>query len=213
MTEAPPARWVFLRHGESVANAAGVVSGWDDVPLTAAGVVEARAAGVALAAGGPLRHAVTSDLLRAHDTALAALGAMGDVGGEAPPLQVEGRLRERNLGRWQGLPYAQLRATGESETLVSWAGRPPGGESNADLAWRVLGALADIEVQQGVGATLVVAHGGVIRAVLGLLDGVPREALAKAHIPNARPMERVVARGTWASLMDSVAADGRAGSR
>jgi len=196
-----PARWVFLRHGESAANAAGVVSGWDDVPLTAVGEDQARSAGVALAAGEPLRHAVTSDLRRAHRTATGALAALTEAGGPAPPLHVEGRLRERNLGRWQGRAYAHLRETGESETLVSWSDRPPGGESNADLAWRVLGALADLEDRLGPGATLVVAHGGVIRAVLGLLDGVPRDALAKAHIPNARPLARAVAPGTWAALM------------
>jgi broad specificity phosphatase PhoE len=192
---------VFLRHGESAANAAGVVSGWDDVPLTPRGEAQARSAGIALAAGAPLRHAVTSDLRRAHHTASGALAALAEAGSPAPALQVEGRLRERNLGRWQGRPYAQLRETGESETLVSWGGRPPGGESNADLAWRVLGALADLEDRLGRGAILVVAHGGVIRAVLGLLDGVPRDALAKAHIPNARPLSRAVAPGTWAALM------------
>ena len=30
-------QWIFLRHGESVANAGGFLAGWDDVPLTPLG--------------------------------------------------------------------------------------------------------------------------------------------------------------------------------
>lgn len=196
--------WVFLRHGESTANAARIVSGWDDVALTPQGERQARAAGAALAEV-PLVHAVSSDLRRARDTARLALEARAAARSEALALSLEGRLRERNLGRWQGQPYPRLRDTGEMQTLLAWSGRPPGGESNADLAWRVVGALADLDARLTPGSALVVAHGGVIRAVLGLLDGTPRDDIAKEHIPNAVPLPREVASGRWEALLAALA--------
>ena len=78
--------WVFLRHGESTANRARQLSGWEDVALTALGRAQARDAGRALWAEGLcFDRVLSSDLVRAHDTATLALEAYVAHGGGPPP--------------------------------------------------------------------------------------------------------------------------------
>lgn len=190
--------WVFLRHGESVANAARVLSGWNDVALSPTGRDQARAAGTALA-GHRFDRALTSDLQRAHHTARLVLEAWAAATGQpAPPLEQDGRLRERNLGGWQGLGYDLVRSRGDSATLTGWATRPPGGESLEDVAWRTVAALMVRESERHAETVLVVAHGGVLRVLLGLLDGVPVAALGKNKVANAVPHTRTLQSGRWA---------------
>lgn len=185
-------RWVLLRHGESTANRDGVYSGWADVPLTERGRSQAREAGAALR-DEPFAQAVSSDLVRAVETARLALGQRA-----SPPLVQLRGLRERHLGAWQGQDRRQLKATGATDVLLTWAGAAPGGESLGQLAHRVVDTLAALPV--AVGPTLLVAHGGVIRVLVGLLDGTPPDRLWDQDIPNAVPIAVTVPPGTWARI-------------
>ncbi len=190
--------WVFLRHGESTANADRVLSGWNDVALTEAGIAQARAAGAAMVQH-PFDRALASDLQRAHQTAALALEAWSEARGcPAPTLERDARLRERNLGGWQGLGYDRLRQRGDSATLTGWSTRPPGGESLEDLAWRTVAALMVLESQRLANTALVVAHGGVVRTLLGLVDKTPLEELGKNKVANAVPHVRCLPAGHWA---------------
>lgn len=186
--------WVLLRHGESTANRDGVYSGWQDVPLTARGVDQARAAGVALS-GQPFARVLSSDLQRAVQTARLALEAGGF---PALPVQQLPGLRERDLGTWQGQDRARLKAANPDGPLLRWHGAAPGGETLGTLAHRVVATLA--EADSGPGPTLVVAHGGVIRVLLGLLDGLAPDALWTRKVPNAVPLPVHAPPGTWARL-------------
>ena len=76
--------WLFLRHGESVANAARRLSGWEDVALTPAGEDQAKVAGAELSQW-PLARVLSSDLRRARRTAAIALEAWHERRGAAPP--------------------------------------------------------------------------------------------------------------------------------
>lgn len=184
-------RWTFLRHGESVANAAGRVAGHQDSPLTARGVEQALAVRDPLA-DLPFRRVLTSDLARARRTAeLAAPGV---------PLFVDAGLRERSLGDWEGRRRDALASEGFADLVLSATGRPPGGESHADLTRRALTTLARLE--DGTD-TLVVAHGGLLRAVLGALDGVDAADAVRIRFPNAGLQTRAVPAGTWARLVDT----------
>ncbi len=188
------ARWIFVRHGQSVANVERWLSGHVDTPLTPLGREQARAAGQELQ-DVPLARAFTSDLVRAHDTARLVLH------GREVPLEVTTALRERFLGDWASQRIDALRASGEMSVMLGWETGPPGGESQAMLARRVLRWLATVDEVEG--HTLIVAHGGVIRVLLGLIDGVPLHDIGKNRIANARPNVRDLEPGTWTELVAS----------
>ena len=185
--------FVFVRHGQSVANAEGWISGHTDVPLTELGRSQARAL-VPHLAQLPIDQAFCSDLQRARVTAELALDGR-------LPLRVLPGLRERTLGPWEGRPRQELRDLGHWDSLLTWRGAPPGAESQARLAARVLPVLHSLP---GAECTLVVAHGGLIRVVLGLLDGVPVEDIGRNKVANATPIRRRVAPGRFQELLEHV---------
>lgn len=180
--------WSFLRHGESIANAEGWLAGHTDADLTHKGVRQALAVRDALE-DIVFERVVVSDLLRARRTAALALPTWDVV--------VDSRVRERTLGDWEGRTRKELREEGAMATLLSWHGRPPRGESQADLADRVTSALIDYE--DGV-PTLIVCHGGVMRAMLGLLDGEPESTRSRVRYPNCALQVRQLERGRLRSL-------------
>lgn len=187
--------WIFVRHGQSVANAEGWLSGHIDTPLTELGRQQARACRPLLAERAVDR-VFSSDLSRAVETAALVRSD------HHPAVVQDPRLRERNLGDHQTRDKASLRAAGVMDLLIRWDGRPPGGESQQDLARRALPFLVENDVG---GTTLVVAHGGLIRVVLGLLDGLPRGDIGRNVVDNAVPHERQVASGRFAALLKEIA--------
>ena len=174
--------WVFLRHGQSFANAEGWLSGWDDVGLTLLGETQSRAAGVALR-DVEIGRVLTSDLQRAWRTADFVLGE------RRIPLHRTADLRERHMGRLQGL----RRETMTDEMwgwLRAWESGPPGGES---LQRAVARALAAMRHWDDGTPTLVVSHGSLLRGVIGILDGIaPDEVARLPSAPNAEPIRRRV---------------------
>ncbi|MFZ5480068.1 MAG: histidine phosphatase family protein [Myxococcota bacterium] len=177
-------RWIFLRHAESRANAEGWLSGWDDVELTEAGVQQARAAADRLAGYG-IGRVLASDLQRAWRTAELAMGALG------VPIHRVPDLRERHMGVLQGQPRDAVRADGRhARWLTPWEVGPPGGESHAVAVRRAVAALRHWD--DGT-TTLVVAHGSLLRGLIGMIDGLsPDDVGAMAAVGNAEPVERVV---------------------
>lgn len=182
-------RWIFVRHGESVANAAGWLAGHRDARLTEKGERQARSVRRPLAATKAIR-AFTSDLSRARCTAEIALEGL-DI-----PLVITPELRERGLGEWEGLDKAKLRESGELHIALTLPGRPPGGESLEDVATRAMAFLDSVD--DGSGPTLVIAHGGLIRVVLGLLDGMPDDEIGTWNIRNTEILIRDLPEGAFA---------------
>ncbi len=155
---------LVVRHGESAWNAAGRWQGWLDVPLTPAGVDQARARGRALAGDGLEFAAIyCSDLSRARHTAELIAEAL-----DAPPPVAHPGFRERHGGVFQGLTRDELAARYPDE-LAAWrAGTleaPTGGETAAEILERFDVALGEAHRQSAPGALLVVTHGGLTRAV------------------------------------------------
>ncbi len=181
----------FIRHGESTANAAGTLAGHLDAALTPRGEAQARALVPRLRGLGPDR-IVASDLQRAWRTAQLAWPA------PAPAIEQTPALRERDLGDWEGRDHASLRATGDNAHLLAWRGRPPRGESHALLARRVITWLAD---NTGDASMMLFVHGGLIRAVVGLLDDTPLDRIGLWKVGNAEIVERSVPPGRWAELL------------
>lgn len=183
------ARWGFVRHGESRANAERWLSGHIDTPLTDRGRAQARSVTVE---PSEWTRILSSDLSRARETAAIAL----------PGVEVEAlvALRERTIGEWDGRAIEALKAEGRWATLTTWDGQPPGGESNRQLAARVLGWLAEQPDED----TLVFAHGGLIRSVTGLVDGLPHHEIPLRKIANCELQVREVSPAGWRSLLDGI---------
>ncbi|MBB1492148.1 MULTISPECIES: histidine phosphatase family protein [unclassified Paracoccus (in: a-proteobacteria)] len=157
-----PGEFLFMRHGETGANAADVICGSTDLPLTPRGHEQARQAAVALAGCGIAR-IITSPLLRACQTAEAMAATT-----RAPVVVAEG-LAERNWGEWEGRPRAILR---RDQT-------PPGGESPAGFRDRIRAALAAIDPGQPV---LIVAHSGTDREIHAALTTAPHRRMGNGEI-------------------------------
>jgi 2,3-bisphosphoglycerate-dependent phosphoglycerate mutase len=184
------AELILLRHGESQWNLENRFTGWVDVPLSARGEEEARAAGERLR-GRRIDHLFTSVLQRATDTARLALETAGirDV-----PTTRDAALNERMYGDLQGLNKAEAAKKFGDEQVHQWRRsydvRPPGGESLADTAARVLPywethVLPALRAGKNV---LVVAHGNSLRALVMHLDGLSRDEVLKLEIPTGKPL-------------------------
>lgn len=184
--------WSFIRHGESQANAEGWFAGRVDTPLTALGERQAVQARPHLARVS-IERVVCSDLQRAHRTAELLLE-----GGEYRIDLVTPQLRERFCGEWERRMIADIEAAGDMDIFRSWTKRPPGGESLRDVAVRVLPFLASIDDGRDV---LVVAHGALIRTVVGLLDDKPTEEIGLWRPENCEFVSRKLETGRFAEVL------------
>lgn len=183
-------RWTFIRHGQSTANAQGWLAGTIDAPLTDLGREQAHTCREQLTSLD-FERAYCSDLRRAAETARLILA-----GTDVPLIQTPS-LRERDLGRWNGVDSAALEQTGRMRRLEQWEGRPPGGESLRDVASR---ALDWLQRQTTEGPVLIVAHGALMRAVLGLLDQMPIEEIGTFKPRNCELYTRDVMPERFAAL-------------
>jgi 2,3-bisphosphoglycerate-dependent phosphoglycerate mutase len=181
---------ILLRHGQSQWNLENRFTGWVDVPLSPKGEAEARAAGEKLR-GRRIDKLYTSVLKRAIDTATLALGVAGI---DVPAVERDAALNERMYGDLQGLNKAEAaKQWGDAQIKLwrrSYDVAPPGGESLADTAARVLPywethILPDLRAGKSV---LVAAHGNSLRALVMHLDGLTREQVLELEIPTGAPL-------------------------
>jgi broad specificity phosphatase PhoE len=124
-----------------------------------------------------------SNLQRAIMTA----NALAEAGAAMPRLDIEPGLAEQCFGDWQGMTYAELgRLHGENHHfwLVPPHKRAPNGESFADLYDRTVAAVARMTERHRGGDIVAVAHGGTIRAALGLALGLDHEQAVRFEAAN-----------------------------
>lgn len=153
--EAPDSGFLFIRHGQTVANRDGVRSGAEsDTRLTKLGREQARMAGLALYRLGATPSLIlTSPLSRTIETA-GILNTWFDL-----EIRTEPGLIERRLGAWNG------RSVEATQPPLAAGETPPGGESNAAFRDRVLDAfrgLAPLYAQW----PLIVSSRGVARILM-----------------------------------------------
>jgi broad specificity phosphatase PhoE len=161
-------RLYLVRHGHCERPANGGMLGQRDLPLTELGLRQAQAT------AGRLRDvrfaaAWSSDLKRAEGTALAVLA------GRPPAVRLEPRLREFDIGAWEGLPWPEIEARfpGAGTAYSSEGFAFPDGESLAAVAGRAGAALAELRQEVGEGEGLVVGHFGVLAVLLARALGLP----------------------------------------
>lgn len=159
-------RLLLMRHGAvEYFDAQGRPYPPDDVPLTEQGVEQARAMGTALAASGvAIDRALTSGLRRTRQTAMHVLDAAQL---KTPPDHWPD-LQEIRGGRLSAIRDDELR----DAFIAAFEGPVPrdtrflGGETVGELMDRVLPALEQLLADEHWDTALLVAHGGVNRAVL-----------------------------------------------
>lgn len=157
-------RILLVRHGESEWNAARRLQGQADIDLSERGRAQAVELRATIAALNP-DVVVASDLKRASDTA----GLLGH-----PDALRTDKLREMGVGDWTGKPIVDLAALPDGSYNGWRAGTftPPGGETWDAFSDRVTQAVSGA-LGKGAERLLVVSHGGVIRALLQRLIGLP----------------------------------------
>jgi glucosyl-3-phosphoglycerate phosphatase len=170
MTDAGTRRLVVLRHGETLDNAAGIWQGLKDSELSPVGLAQADKAAPAIAAYQP-EVVFASDLARARVTAERVGEAVG------MPVRLDPRLREIDVGEWQGATTAEVR--NRDPELLAQMGRGADvrrgrtGETVAELTTRVRAALDDVIAGLSPGrVAVVVCHGVAARAGVASLVGL-----------------------------------------
>ena len=137
---------LLARHGETDWNRDGRYQGHADEPLERNGpgaVARARRA----PAGEPIAAVYSSDLRRASETAQIVASELG------VSVELDRRLREIDVGSWQGRTRAEIDGT------------PWDGETYDEHRARAVAAMRSIAERHPGQSVLVVAHGGTLRRV------------------------------------------------
>lgn len=158
----------LIRHGETEFNVKGIIMGQADSPLTAKGIQQAQSLTERLR-DVEFDACYTSDLPRASTTAEIVCSMR-----KIPLYEVES-LRERNWGKFSGIPYEQFAKEYEekieSEKQLNekelWDFKVHADiESNSELNKRFEQCLTDIGKSNQGKTLLVVTHGGCLRTFL-----------------------------------------------
>ncbi len=194
----PPTEAWLIRHAESLGNAAHVLQGQEDLPLSPLGHRQARKLAeriVTAHRNRPFAAIYCSDLMRARETADTLAIAIG------LPVVTDARLREIDVGRWAGLTQAQI-AERFPEEWLAWQSRDPtmrrgGGESYQDAQIRLTPVILELSDRHQHQRVLIVTHGGVLRAYLAGVMGLPLSHLwhlgmSNTSIHRIRPFETAV---------------------
>ena len=160
---------ILVRHGETSANTGGIWHGSTDTPLSERGHRQAdRVAEYLASRADPPAAIYASPLQRAHDTARAIARRI------ALEVEIEAKLEEYHLGRWEGISYKDLHEKHDfwSQIKSDPHFAPHGGESPIQVVERYIGALERIADQHRGERVIVVGHGGAMcMALAHLLDG------------------------------------------
>jgi broad specificity phosphatase PhoE len=171
---------LLVRHGETDWNREGRWQGQSDTPLNEVG--RKQAARLAAELDG-VDVVYSSDLARARETADILAARLG------LPVRVDRRLRERSFGRWEGKTGPEIEAEFATEHARWVAGVGAGAadaEPPAEFAGRVRAFVQEVLERHPDETVLVVAHGGSIRVIHALAQGLDhfRDRRSIPGVPN-----------------------------
>jgi 2,3-bisphosphoglycerate-dependent phosphoglycerate mutase len=175
MTPIPTTELIIVRHGETEWNLDGRMQGHSDSNLTPLGLRQAEAIAVGLA-DEKIDAIFASDLGRTMKTAEAVSKAKGLV------ITPDSRLRERDMGIFQGLSIDEIRQRFPQEYEQFASRRPdyaiPDGESMQQCHDRVIAGVQAIADRNPGSCLVIMTHGGPLSAVfrhtMGLAVNAPR---------------------------------------
>lgn len=168
----------LIRHARTTWNTDGRMQGWADPPLDDHGRAQARALAQRLAPD-TFAALYSSPLQRARETAEIVATP------HRLPVICHDELRERNVGEWTGLTFAETRALAPERFIGDWRTHgAPGGETQAALTARVAACLDRILAAHPDDRIAIVSHGGTLSAALAHLLGLPPGSPHSFSFPN-----------------------------
>lgn len=172
---------ILIRHGETEWNSQQRMQGHSNSDLSSVGQAQIQALGQWMK-NVPFDHIYSSDSLRAKQTAEAITQFSGH------ELKIDLRLREKNLGVFEGLTSEEARERHpEVFRLFKTAGSKyviDEGESTQQLQDRALEIVDEIRIKHPEEHVLLVTHGGFIRVVMKHSLGLSLETPTRFLIRN-----------------------------
>lgn len=202
----------LIRHGETEWNRIGKQQGQLNSPLSQRGMAQARAIAKSLEKEKSNYDALySSDLGRAVQTAEAISEQLG------LEINLDLRLRERNLGILQGLTIEEFREE-KNEEYKRFRSRDPDyiildGESIRERHERAVSCLFDIADKHKGQKIIIVAHGGILDSIFRKVFNIELTAERKFSLLNSSINTFIVLKGEWSltswgnvSHLDGIAA-------
>jgi len=172
---------ILIRHGETEWNSQKRMQGHSNSDLSSVGQAQIQALGQWMK-NLPFDLIYSSDSLRAKQTAESITQFSGH------ELQIDQRLREKNLGVFEGLTSEEARERHpEVFRLFKTAGSKyviDEGESTQQLQDRALEIVNEIRIKHPEERVLLVTHGGFIRVVMKHSLGLSLETPTRFLIRN-----------------------------
>jgi probable phosphoglycerate mutase len=192
---------ILIRHGETEWNSQLRMQGHSNSALSAVGRGQIQALGEWMK-NVSFEHIYSSDSLRARQTAEAITQYSGDT------LQFDQRIREKNLGVFEGLTSIEAREqlpeiyrlfkTGGANYVIDE------GESTQQVLDRALEFIEEIRLRHPEQRVVMVTHGGVVRVLMKHTLGLSLDAPTSFLIKNTG-IFRLVWNEKWlVSQMDVV---------
>lgn len=176
----------LARHGQDEDNAAGILNGRRNKPLTAIGIQQAKTVAAKIAAAGMHFDTIyTSPLLRTTQTAEVIAHAIGG----PTPIELPG-LIERDFGCMSGKLQNSITETCAPDILVTdtivYFLKPEGAETFPDLLARAGELLTNIQSRHATGSILLVTHGDFGKMIYAQYYNLPwRGVLTQFHFGNS----------------------------
>jgi len=190
----PDTEVILIRHGETEWNVAKRFQGHKDSDLTENGKQQVEALGTRFQ-DEELDQLYSSDLLRTQKTAKpVSLGTGCQV-------ELDVRLREKNLGIFEGLNVPEIQEQHPKAYKAFREGgaryRIESGESTLDHLVRALGFLEEIPQKHEGQKVGIVTHGGFIRVILKNSLGMSQDTPTRFTIPNTSIHRIVWKKDQW----------------
>ena len=172
---------ILIRHGETEWNSQKRMQGHSNSDLSEVGRGQIQALGE-LMKNVSFDHIYSSDSLRARQTAEAITQYSGHT------LQFDQRIREKNLGVFEGLTSTEARERhSEIYRLFKTAGPNyviDEGESTQQLLERALEFIEEIRLRHPQERVVMVTHGGVVRVLMKYALGLSIDSPTRFIIKN-----------------------------
>ena len=166
---------IVVRHGQTTANAQGLLLGRLDPSLDAFGQEQAAAVAAALTLG-PDARIVSSPLARTRETAAIIAGE------RALDIEADDRWIELDYGDLDGTPLTDIPADLWRQWRADMSFAPTGGESLRSLGARVAEACNDLLEDAAERDVVVVTHVSPIKAAVAWALGVGDETTWRMYV-------------------------------